>query len=152
MTISDQAAKSASAAPDAELSAGQKAELDADIQALTAGNAGWAQLPLDKRAALLRDVHATVSTQAEQWAHTAARLKGLELGSPLVGEEWMSGPYAVLTALDATAVEAVPRLEVREASNPPARARSVEHHRRRVVSKHSGGEMSRSGRRRRMGM
>jgi hypothetical protein len=55
-------------------------------------------------------------------------------------------------ALDVAAVEAVPRLEVREASNPPARARSVEHHRRRVVSKHSGGEMSRSGRRRRMGM
>jgi len=103
MTISDQAAKSTPASPDAELSAGQKAELDADIQALTAGAAAWAELPLDKRAALLREVHASVSTQAEQWAHTAARIKGLELDSPLVGEEWMSGPYAVLTALAALA-------------------------------------------------
>jgi len=103
MTISDQAAKSAPASPDAELSAAQKAELDADIQALTAGAAVWAELPLEKRAALLREVHASVSTQAEQWAHTAARIKGLELDSPLVGEEWMSGPYAVLTALAALA-------------------------------------------------
>ena len=103
MTISDQAAKSAPASPDAELSAAQKAELDAAIQALTAGAAVWAELPLEKRAALLREVHASVSTQAEQWAHTAARIKGLELDSPLVGEEWMSGPYAVLTALAALA-------------------------------------------------
>lgn len=103
MTISDQAAKSAPASPDAELSAGQKAELDADVQALTAGAAAWAALPLDKRAALLREVHASVSTQAEQWAHTAARIKGLEPDSPLIGEEWMSGPYAVLTALAALA-------------------------------------------------
>jgi len=103
MTISDQAAKSAPASPDAELSAGQKAELDADVQALTAGAAAWAALPLDKRAALLREVHASVSTQAQQWAHTAARIKGLEPDSPLIGEEWMSGPYAVLTALAALA-------------------------------------------------
>jgi len=103
MTISDQAAKSAPASPDAELSAGQKAELDADVQALTVGAAAWAALPLDKRAALLREVHASVSTQAEQWAHTATRIKGLEPDSPLVGEEWMSGPYAVLTALAALA-------------------------------------------------
>jgi len=103
MTISDQAAKSASAAPVAELSAGQKADLDADVRALATGAAAWAQLPLDKRAALLREVHASVSTRAEQWAHTAARIKGLEPDSPLVGEEWMSGPYAVLTALAALA-------------------------------------------------
>jgi aldehyde dehydrogenase (NAD(P)+) len=101
MTISDQAATSA-AAP-AELTAAQKAELDADIRALTAGTAAWAELPLGKRAALLREVHAAVSAQAEQWALTAARIKGLEPGSPLVGEEWMSGPYAVLTALAALA-------------------------------------------------
>ncbi len=103
MTISDQAAQPAPAAPAAELSAAQKAELDADIEALSVGAAAWAELPLDKRAALLREVHAAVSSQAEQWARTAARIKGLELDSPLVGEEWMSGPYAVLTAVAALA-------------------------------------------------
>ncbi|MEO6533345.1 MAG: aldehyde dehydrogenase family protein [Pseudolysinimonas sp.] len=100
MTISEQAATTspATAAP-AELSSTQKAELDADIQALAAGVARWAELPLTRRAALLRDVHASVSAHAEEWAHTAADIKGVEPESPLVGEEWMSGPYAVLTAL-----------------------------------------------------
>jgi hypothetical protein len=55
-------------------------------------------------------------------------------------------------ALDVAAAEAVPLLEVREASDPPAGARSVEHRHRRVVLKHSDGEMSRSGRRHQMGM
>ncbi|MEO6115542.1 MAG: aldehyde dehydrogenase, partial [Pseudolysinimonas sp.] len=104
MTISDQAAQAApAAAAPAELSAAQKAQLDADVTALTAGAASWAKLPLDKRAALLREVHASVSQQAAAWAHTAADIKGLEPDSPLVGEEWMSGPYAVLSALAALA-------------------------------------------------
>ena len=103
MTISDRAANSAPVSPAAELPSAQKAELDADIQALAAGSAAWVELPLDQRAALLREVHASVSAQAEQWALTAARIKGLEPDSPLVGEEWMSGPYAVLTAVAALA-------------------------------------------------
>jgi hypothetical protein len=98
MTISERAPQSAGAAV-AELSAAQKSELDADIRALTDGAAGWARMPLDRRAVLLREVHASVSAHAADWAHTAAGIKGLAPESPLVGEEWMSGPYAVLSAL-----------------------------------------------------
>jgi hypothetical protein len=50
------------------------------------------------------------------------------------------------------AAESLPQPEVREAFAPPARAMIEEHLQRRVVSKHNVGEMSRSGRRRRMGM
>jgi hypothetical protein len=53
-------------------------------------------------------------------------------------------------ALDVAAAESSPRLEVGEAFDPPAGARS-ERRQRKVVAKHSVGEMSRSGRRRRMG-
>jgi hypothetical protein len=49
------------------------------------------------------------------------------------------------------AAESSPRLELGESFNPPAGARS-ERRRRKVVAKHSVGEMSRSGRRRRMGL
>lgn len=35
---------------------------------------------------------------AEGWAKTAARHKLIPEGSPLVGEEWLSGPYAVMAA------------------------------------------------------
>jgi aldehyde dehydrogenase (NAD(P)+) len=98
MTISEQAPQPASAAA-AELSAAQKSAFDADILALTAGAADWAKMPLERRAALLREVHASVSAQAADWAHTAAGIKGLAPESPLVGEEWLSGPYAILSAL-----------------------------------------------------
>jgi hypothetical protein len=53
-------------------------------------------------------------------------------------------------ALDVAAAESSPRVEVGEAVDPPS-ARA-EHRLRRVVSKHSVGVFSRSGRRRRMGM
>jgi hypothetical protein len=53
-------------------------------------------------------------------------------------------------ALNVAAAESSPRAEVGEAADPPSA--SAEHRRRRVVSKHSVGEFSRSGRRRRMGM
>jgi hypothetical protein len=54
-------------------------------------------------------------------------------------------------ALDVVAAESLPRLEVGEVFDPPACARS-ERRRRKVVVKHSVGEMSRSGRRRQMGL
>jgi hypothetical protein len=52
--------------------------------------------------------------------------------------------------LDVAAVESSPRVEVAEMSDLPS-AR-IERRRRRVVSKHSVGEVSRSGRCHRMGM
>jgi hypothetical protein len=55
-------------------------------------------------------------------------------------------------ALDVATAEAVPRLDGREASDPPTGARTEEHYRHKLVSKPSVGEMSRSGRHCRMGM
>jgi hypothetical protein len=55
-------------------------------------------------------------------------------------------------ALDVAATESMPRLEAREAFDPPAGAKTEEYRRRRVVAKHNVGGMSRSGRCRRMGM
>jgi hypothetical protein len=55
-------------------------------------------------------------------------------------------------ALDVAAAESLPQPEVREVSAPPAGAMAEEHRRRKVVSKHNVGEMSRSGRLQRMGM
>jgi hypothetical protein len=78
---------------------------------------------------------------------------GGEFGSPFLWtEESSNEDLDYFVVLDVATAEAVPRLEVHEASDTPAGVRSVEHRRRRVVSKHSVGEMSRSGRRRWMGM
>ena len=56
-----------------------------------------------QRRALLRRVHATTAAVAEEWADVASTSKGLTPGHPLRGEEWLSGPYAALVAIDAYA-------------------------------------------------
>jgi hypothetical protein len=75
------------------------------------------------------------------------------------GESWSPFSWTVessdedldyFAALDVVAAESSPRVEVGEVAGlPSARTKCW---RRRVVSKHSVGEVSRSGRRRRMGM
>jgi hypothetical protein len=66
-------------------------------------------------------------------------------------EESLDEDLDYFAALDVAAVESLPRLEVGEAFDPPVGAR-VEHRWRKVVAKHSVGEMLRSGRRCRMGL
>ncbi len=85
------------------------ASLDADLAALRTGVGVWAHLTLGQRERLFERLHATVSAVAEEWADVAATSKGLSTRHPLRGEEWLSGPYAVLTALEAyrTTLEAL---------------------------------------------
>ena len=75
------------------------AAIDTELHALRAGAAVWSTLTLSQRATLLRRLHASVSAAAEDWARIAAETKGLDARHPLRGEEWLSGPYAVLSAL-----------------------------------------------------
>jgi aldehyde dehydrogenase (NAD(P)+) len=44
-------------------------------------------------------LHASVSAASAEWVRAASRIKKLEPDSPYVGEEWISGPYAVLASL-----------------------------------------------------
>ncbi|MGO2684308.1 MAG: aldehyde dehydrogenase family protein [Microbacterium sp.] len=84
--------------------------LDAAIGDLEAGTRTWAALSVGQRATLLRAVRTAVAASAEEWASTAAASKGLSGRHPLRGEEWLSGPYSVLGALDAYA-ETLSRLD-----------------------------------------
>ncbi|MEN2738518.1 aldehyde dehydrogenase family protein [Microbacterium sp. X-17] len=77
--------------------------LDEAIARLAEGSALWSGLTLDQRARLLDRTHASAGAVAAEWAETAARIKGLDPGHPTAGEEWLTGPYAFLTALDAVA-------------------------------------------------
>lgn len=97
----------APAAPD--LSEGQRADLDAAIGELQTGATVWSALTLAQRVTLLRAVRTSVAASAEDWANTAAASKGLDGRHPLRGEEWLSGPYSVLGALDAY-IETLSRL------------------------------------------
>lgn len=73
---------------------------DSAIAALAEGEIAWAGTSLTGRADLLGRVHKAVAASAESWVSTASSVKGLHPDSQLVGEEWTSGPYPVLSACD----------------------------------------------------
>ena len=76
----------------------QPAAVDRALAELAEGEQAWAGLSLTDRALLLDQVHELTVTHAGEWVDTAARIKGLDSSSPLVGEEWLSGPYPVATS------------------------------------------------------
>lgn len=91
--------------------------MDRDLETLAASKAAWARLPVLRKIALLSAVRRNVRACAREWAERAARAKGLLPASPLTGEEWLSGPWAVLYAvnryirtLSAIAASGAPRL------------------------------------------
>jgi hypothetical protein len=67
-------------------------------------------------------------------------------------EEFSNEDLDYFAVLDVAAAESLPQPDVREVSAPLAGAMAEDHRRRKVVSKHNVGEMSRSGMHRRMGM
>ena len=75
--------------------------IEGAISALGKGAASWAALTVGQRVTLLRGVRRTVAASARDWAGTAVRSKLLPDDHALRGEEWLSGPYATLGALDA---------------------------------------------------
>lgn len=83
-----------------------KLEVDGAIEALLDGERAWAQLDVGGRRALLERMHAAAAAEAEAWVAAAAAYKGLPTDSPLIGEEWITGPYPVLTSLSALAATA----------------------------------------------
>lgn len=79
----------------------ERAALDAHVSVLQQGARTWTHLTLAQRVTLLRALREGVSAATEDWARVAADSKGLRGDHPLRGEEWLSGPYSVLGAIDA---------------------------------------------------
>lgn len=90
----------ATSAPPA-LADSDREALDAAIATLHRGARSWSALSLGQRVTLLHALRASVAAASEDWALTAADSKGLRADHPLRGEEWLSGPYSVLGAIDA---------------------------------------------------
>ncbi|MGW0884733.1 aldehyde dehydrogenase family protein [Streptomyces sp. NPDC002671] len=81
----------------------QADRIDQLLAELAEGEAAWAACGLARRRELLEQVHAATAAQAQAWVDAAARFKQLPADSVLLGEEWTSGPYAVLTGTTALA-------------------------------------------------
>lgn len=74
--------------------------IDRDLETLALSKTAWARLPVERKMSMLESVKRNVHAVAPEWVAAAAEAKGLARTSPLVGEEWISGPWAVLYALN----------------------------------------------------
>ena len=74
-------------------------EIETSLTELHEGAKRWVALRTSAKAELLVNVRACVYREAARWARAAADAKGVA-GTPLAGEEWVSGPWALLYALN----------------------------------------------------
>lgn len=74
--------------------------LDATLLRLYHRRLEWAALGVDERIALLAAVRERIAPVAPQWIALSSQAKGIAPGSPLEGEEWTSGPWALLATCD----------------------------------------------------
>lgn len=75
-----------------------RASVDAAIGELTDGAKRWSEMDSAARADLIAATHDAVKATAQRWTDAAMAAKRTPAGNP-ESEEWLSGPYAVLTAL-----------------------------------------------------
>ena len=78
-------------------------ELNVAVDALVAGEHTWADMDLADRKDLLERLAHNIDRHAQKWVETACAIKGLRPDSQAVGEEWITGPYALLGAVEALA-------------------------------------------------
>ena len=71
-------------------------DVDALMADLASGEQAWARAPLSTRRQLLLEVGAAAYAHADEWVRIAAEIKQLNPASSLVGEEWISGTYALV--------------------------------------------------------
>lgn len=90
------------AAPPTPTAATSRELLDEQLERLQDGARAWARQPLSARIALLRSMLAGAGRIAERSVEVACAAKGLPLGTPPEGDEWLSSPYAILRCLRQT--------------------------------------------------
>ncbi len=71
------------------------AAIDTALTDLKDGEQTWGSLTLTERGSILARVRDLTVSHAEEWVTAATGIKGLDPTSQLVGEEWLSGPYAL---------------------------------------------------------
>jgi aldehyde dehydrogenase (NAD(P)+) len=75
------------------------ARIDRDIAALRSHADEWARLPLPRKVQFLDGIRRSAADVAPAWVAAALQAKGIPGGSPLAGEEWVSGPWAVVNSV-----------------------------------------------------
>jgi aldehyde dehydrogenase (NAD(P)+) len=74
-------------------------DIDREVDVLRAQAQEWARMGIAGKVRHLRVLRARTVETTTEWVALATQAKGIA-GTSLVGEEWLSGPYPLLTALD----------------------------------------------------
>ena len=72
---------------------------DEIVERLTLGEKNWAATTLAERGEILRRMVELVDEHSDEWVEIATAIKQIPAGSPLIGEEWTSGPWATISAM-----------------------------------------------------
>jgi len=75
-------------------------QIDDALEALEQHKDEWAKLTISEIVDLLDTIRVNTDAHAERWVKDAIRAKGIPEGSPIVGEEWASGPWALVAGVD----------------------------------------------------
>lgn len=75
------------------------ADVDAAVEVLFSNRTTWVRTSVTERIAMLEQAIRDTLAAAPAWALAAAVHKGIDRGSPLMGEDWISGPYATIRNL-----------------------------------------------------
>jgi aldehyde dehydrogenase (NAD(P)+) len=96
---------------------------DEAVAALGERKDAWARLPIDAKIDHLRALRVNTAAEAQRWVRAACAAKGLDPASSLAGEEWTSGPWALLFGIN----RLIETLEAVARSGSPHLRRSAVH-------------------------
>ena len=82
-----------------EVSAPDRAALDGYLERLSVRKREWARLSPADRVPFLRSAIDGVLGIADEWVDRACRAKQIDRGSPLAGQDWVSGPMTAVRGL-----------------------------------------------------
>jgi aldehyde dehydrogenase (NAD(P)+) len=74
--------------------------LDAALRRLRTEKDVWVSLPIREKMQLLLGTRTNLRRVAQHWVDASAAAKTLDAGSPWVGEEWVTGPWALAAAIN----------------------------------------------------
>lgn len=74
--------------------------VDEQVAVLRQHRDEWASLPLPRRIVYLEEVRGRAHDSASRWVEAACRAKGVSLDAPAAGEEWASGPWALIFGIN----------------------------------------------------
>lgn len=108
------------------------AEIAGSIEILRSHTDKWAQLSITRKINYLRSIRDATNAAAEDWVNAAVAAKRIPENSQLAGEEWMSGPWALMRGAN----DLIRTLESISEKKPIVPARSISRSRNgQVVAK-----------------